>query len=161
LGSKRMILQDGWKLIHDQHGNVSELYDLRRDPGETRNRFEDEPARAAALRSALSHWFRLESPAALAATLADRTRPAGARAAAAPALGELMVPEPAPPLRAPLSDPDREVAAEAALALAELADDSARFPLLALLESSTFRLRAALGLGHLRDRRAVPALLES
>lgn len=46
------VVQEGWKLIVNRDG-PEELYDLTSDPGEQRNRIEDEPERAATLRELL------------------------------------------------------------------------------------------------------------
>src|SRR5258707_4297451 len=52
-GAALRSLRDGrFKLIDAPR---PELYDLARDPGETRNRFADEPRTAAALRGELRH----------------------------------------------------------------------------------------------------------
>ncbi len=53
LASKSMILDDGWKLIHDGDYGTWELYDLGNDPGELRNLYDREPERAARLRELL------------------------------------------------------------------------------------------------------------
>jgi arylsulfatase A-like enzyme/Flp pilus assembly protein TadD len=48
---RRALRSDGWKWIE---GGVEELYDLRRDPGETRNLVTSQPARAREMRAALA-----------------------------------------------------------------------------------------------------------
>lgn len=53
LASKIMVLDDGWKLIHDGDHGTWELYDLGTDPGEIRNLYDREPERAARLRELL------------------------------------------------------------------------------------------------------------
>src|SRR6185503_16009497 len=57
--------------------------------------------------------------------------------------------------------PDRELAAEAALALGAIGDRQAAPSLIALLDDPSWRRKAALMLGRLRDPRAAPALLEA
>lgn len=51
-GVARAVRDQSWKLITSDSG-ADELFDLDRDPGETRNLLAAEPARAAALRAAL------------------------------------------------------------------------------------------------------------
>jgi len=51
---RRALRADGWKWIED---GTEELYDLRRDPGETRNLVNSHPARAREMRAALgAQW---------------------------------------------------------------------------------------------------------
>ncbi|MCS6898348.1 MAG: sulfatase [Myxococcales bacterium] len=40
---RAMIFPDGHKVIHDRRRDLAELYDLIRDPGETRNLYDNEP----------------------------------------------------------------------------------------------------------------------
>ncbi len=40
---RAMIFPDGHKVIHDRRRDLAELYDLTRDPGESRNLYDDEP----------------------------------------------------------------------------------------------------------------------
>ncbi len=47
------IYQDGWRLDLDLKTDTRALYDINLDPGELRNRFGDQPARAAAMESLL------------------------------------------------------------------------------------------------------------
>jgi len=49
---------DGWKLIYTLEGRRRELYDLKADPGETRNHAEAEPQRAADLERRLFSHFK-------------------------------------------------------------------------------------------------------
>ena len=58
LASKIMVLEDGWKLIHDRDNGTWELYDLGNDPGEMRNLYDREPERAGRLRELLLHGPR-------------------------------------------------------------------------------------------------------
>ena len=51
-GLARAVRDQSWKLITSEQG-PDELFDLDRDPGETRDLLASEPARAAALRAAL------------------------------------------------------------------------------------------------------------
>jgi arylsulfatase A-like enzyme len=53
---QKAILAPPWKLIVDRRRDLLELYDLDRDPHELQNRFDDEPARGAALREQLLSW---------------------------------------------------------------------------------------------------------
>ena len=50
-----------WKYIEGLAEGRRELYDLARDPGERKNRFTEEPARAAALADRVQ-GFRLAHP---------------------------------------------------------------------------------------------------
>lgn len=58
-GPVRMIRTRQWKYIHRYPYGVHELYDLERDPGERRNRIDDQSCRAVVgeLRARLSRWF--------------------------------------------------------------------------------------------------------
>jgi arylsulfatase A-like enzyme len=159
--TRRMLVRDQHKLIHDTRGDVIELYDLARDSAEQHNLADVEPQSAASLKAALADWFALPSIDELERVLADRTRPVERRASAAHLLGELRPPGVETRLRGALGDGDATVRAEAALALAETADRAATPTLLALLDAPAWRKKAALALGHLRDPRAVPALIEA
>ena len=56
----RWYLEDGWKLIVPAPQNEAgkpELYQTSRDPGETRDLADDEPARVAAMRAKLDAWW--------------------------------------------------------------------------------------------------------
>ena len=44
---KQALRQMDWKLLRDARKDVTELYNLRADPGETRNLASAEPARVA------------------------------------------------------------------------------------------------------------------
>ncbi|HEY7956713.1 MAG TPA: sulfatase-like hydrolase/transferase [Polyangia bacterium] len=159
--SRRMLVRGNWKLIHDLHRDVNQLYDLDADPHEARNRYDQRPDIAAPMHAALEQWFDLKSPGQLIGTLGDASASASERAAAAHALGEREIKEAAPALRKALGASDRELAAEAALALGALGDRQAAPSLNALLQNPDWRRKAALMLGRLRDRRAAPALLEA
>jgi Sulfatase/HEAT repeats len=161
LGTRRMLVRGRWKLIHDQVRDTDELYDLEQDPGEHRNRFSDERASAAVLHAALDAWFHLVPTDTLERTLADRSAPPVDRAAAARELGEELAFSSRPSLRAALSDGDPALHAEAALALGQMTDRAALPALIALLGVPEARHRAALALGRMRDRRALPALVET
>ena len=51
-------MRDGrWKLLCDFDGSGGHLYDLSKDPGETKNLIEDHPEQAAKLTSALTAWY--------------------------------------------------------------------------------------------------------
>jgi len=53
---KLSVIADGWKLILTPASGRTELFDLRADPGETRNLAAREPARLEALRALLVDW---------------------------------------------------------------------------------------------------------
>lgn len=56
----RWYLEDGWKLIVPAPQNEAgkpELYQTSRDPGETRDLADDEPARVTAMRAKLDAWW--------------------------------------------------------------------------------------------------------
>ena len=154
----RMILRGGWKLIRDTRRDVDELYDLGSDPGEQHNLAAARADMAAPLGAALEAWLGAPTVGALAATVADRTLPPAARAAAARELGAREAYAGGDALRAALADPDATVRAEAALALAEITDVRARATLRALLADETYADRAAVMLGRLRDPAAAARL---
>jgi arylsulfatase A-like enzyme/Flp pilus assembly protein TadD len=72
------VVLDGWKYVEVPD---AELYDLRSDPGELRNRIGDEAPRAAALERRLSEWKAQSSapavPAPMDADAAARLRALG------------------------------------------------------------------------------------
>ncbi len=83
------VVVNGWKYIDLPE---PELYDLRDDPNEQRNRARDDATRAATLNRRLSEWHPLAAPAAPAAPLdsdaAERLRALGYTASQArPATG--------------------------------------------------------------------------
>ncbi|HUS65863.1 MAG TPA: sulfatase-like hydrolase/transferase [Kofleriaceae bacterium] len=169
--TRRMLVSGGWKLIHDEHYDLNELYDLATDPAEQHNRFDARPDVAQPLLASLRQRFGLAAPQALLRTLADGGGTSAVRAAAARTLGELGACAEAGGCRAAsptiaglwaaARDGEATVAAEAAIALGELGDPRAGTQLVALLDRPTTRRRAALALGRLRDARAVPALAEA
>jgi arylsulfatase A-like enzyme/Tfp pilus assembly protein PilF len=59
-------LADGWKYIELPD---AELYDLGSDPAESRNRINEDPARAKTLAARLAEWHALAPPAAAAAPI--------------------------------------------------------------------------------------------
>lgn len=53
-----LAVRDGrWKLLCDFDGSGGHLYDLSKDPGETKNLIEDHPEQAAKLTSAVTAWY--------------------------------------------------------------------------------------------------------
>ncbi|MFZ9747788.1 MAG: sulfatase-like hydrolase/transferase [Opitutaceae bacterium] len=59
-----LAIRDGtWKFYGDYAGGALELYDVTRDPGETRNLAGDHPAVTARLRDAALAWVRTLPPA--------------------------------------------------------------------------------------------------
>ena len=54
--AKRMVRRDRWKLIHDMASTAYELYDLAKDPKETRNLYGEEADTAAVLRELMEKW---------------------------------------------------------------------------------------------------------
>jgi arylsulfatase A-like enzyme len=60
--TERVWIEDGWKLLVDQEKRAPVLYSLGDDPQELRDRFEEEPERAAALRARLDE--RVSTPPA-------------------------------------------------------------------------------------------------
>jgi arylsulfatase A-like enzyme len=51
-----------WKLVHDVEADRDELFDVRADPAEQRNRVADEPLVAAKLRAQAKTWQREQPP---------------------------------------------------------------------------------------------------
>jgi HEAT repeat protein len=154
----RLLLRDHWKLIHDQRRDLDELYDLAADPSEQRNLADARREVTASLLPALEQWFNQSSPSQLIALLSDAARPAPARAAAARELGARESYAAGDALGAALDDADGAVRAEAALALGQLSDKRALPSLRALVAHAGFGARAAIMLGRLRDPAAAPAL---
>ncbi|MGB1130788.1 MAG: N-acetylgalactosamine-6-sulfatase, partial [Haloferula sp.] len=53
-----LAVRDGrWKLLCDFDGSRGHLYDLSKDPGETKNLIEDHPEQSAKLTSAVTAWY--------------------------------------------------------------------------------------------------------
>jgi arylsulfatase A-like enzyme len=59
-GDRTMVVEDGWKFVHDPMGDLDELYDLTSDPNELTNRSQDpeQASRVARLRQAILDWRR-------------------------------------------------------------------------------------------------------
>jgi len=57
-GPVRMVRTPEWKYVHRYPDGPHELFDLRDDPGERRNRIDDRASIAAELRARLEGWFR-------------------------------------------------------------------------------------------------------
>lgn len=78
-GSLRMVATARDKLIADLSDGTLERYDLRTDPGETRNLADLDPARARALRGEIEAWeashARIESQSAAGEAVRDETLP--------------------------------------------------------------------------------------
>ncbi|MSP63717.1 MAG: hypothetical protein EXR72_25905 [Myxococcales bacterium] len=186
IDGKRMVRRGDWKLIHDVRRDTSELYDLAADPRELRNLHDEKPALGAELGDELNGWIeglrtagesrepaaltlaRLgdrRSVAGLAAILCDHGQPTPVRAEAARLAGVLEGYEARTALREVLStgqgSPCDAVCAEAAIALGELTDRRALPSLVALLADPRWRRRAGVMLGRLRDPRATEALIET
>lgn len=183
-GTKHMAVDWPYKLIADLRFGTRELYDLVADPRERENLANRESERVSALEGELQAWLDSLSDSALDPNAAALYRGRLADQTAAPALGALMLdeaaepamraeaarllaniqhPEVVPSLRRAARVQNADVAAEALIALAWLREDPARERLRALLEDDDLqrRVRAAVGLGRLRDREATPVLIEA
>ncbi len=182
--NKRMVRRGRWKLVVDVRRDTSELYDLETDPRELANVYDRHPSIGAELDAELRGWMEsLRAPAGrepaalamarlgdkravvgLATVVGDGTQPTAVRAEAARLAGALEGYDARPSLRAQLATPDRPcdaLCAEAALALGELTDKRAVPTLVRLLDEPRYRRRAGVMLGRLRDPRAQDALLEA
>ncbi len=53
---RKAVRWEGWKLIAEPRDKGRALYDLGADPGETTDRWKQEPGRAAALKAELERW---------------------------------------------------------------------------------------------------------
>ncbi len=183
VGYKHMVVAWPYKLLADLRFSTFELYDLSSDPHERQNLADDRSDLVDSLRGEVRVWLdsladenldqrsvalhrgRLGdqgSVGALCELLLDRTAPAAMRIDAARLLASFTDRHGARCLREGLSARPRDVAIEAAVALAWLEDDGGRQMLPPLLESENDerRTRAAIGLGRLGDRAAVPALID-
>ena len=58
---RSLTMPDGLKVIEDLRRKLVEVYDLPTDPGETRNLFDEQPARADAALSALRAFFAVHT----------------------------------------------------------------------------------------------------
>ena len=58
LGEQAALREGDWKLVREKRAEPWQLYDLAADPGETRNRAADEPARVKQLEAA---WQKLDA----------------------------------------------------------------------------------------------------
>jgi HEAT repeat protein len=184
--TKKMVVRDNYKLIHDFRLSTWELYDLHADPHERNNLYERAPAVAEDLRAELGRWFdRIEQsvagegmrPAAidlgrmgdrravpmLEALIADAGAAVAHRAEAARLLGRLQDRSALPALWKALGSAPPEAADEVAIAIGELFDQRGRGPLGTVLQrpDATIRARAAIALAKLGDRRAAAPLLEA
>lgn len=186
-GTKHMVVDWPHKLIVDLRFGTIELYGLDEDPRERENLADARPELVRALRGELQAWLDSLSESAHDPHDSALYRGRLADSSAAPALGALLLDERAalekrleaarlltkiqheavePALRraANLSNgANDEVAAEALIALAWLGEGPSRRRLRAMLEDRALdrRVRAAVGLGRLRDRAAVPVLVEA
>lgn len=61
-GDLRSITEYPWKLIYDLKKNKGALYNLERDPGETRDIAAEQPERAAELGRHLRQWLQIAKP---------------------------------------------------------------------------------------------------
>lgn len=186
--SKRMIVDGHEKLIADLRFGTYELYDLDLDPHERLNLGGGDPATVSRLRDEIYAWLDglaappgggAQDPRALAldrGRLGDRraeddlgrlvldaTAPEDMRREAARILGRLADTRMADVLVTGETDPNRLVAADCAIALGRMYDPRGKELLreLVLYEDPDIRTRAAVSLGRLRDRAAVPALIEA
>jgi len=85
--SRRALRADGWKWIED---GAEELYDLRRDPGETRNLVASHPARAREMRASLGALWPGRPAAPLVAPAAPAPSPGGPAAPREKLLSEAL-----------------------------------------------------------------------
>ncbi len=58
---RAMYLADDLKVIEDERRRTAEVYDLRRDPGETNNLFDLDPARSDAALATLRAFFAVHT----------------------------------------------------------------------------------------------------
>lgn len=183
-GTKHMVVAWPHKLIADLRFGTRELYALDADPSERENLADDHVELVSTLHGEIRAWLDSLSDGAIDPNTAALYRGRLADQSAAPALGALVLDDsvdPAmraeaarllaniqhdeviPSLRRGARVEHEAVRAEALISLAWLGEDPARERLRALLEDDDLerRVRAAVGLGRLRDRAAVPVLIEA
>lgn len=184
VSDKRMAIRWPYKLVADLRFNLFEVYDLEKDPQERVNLSgntelldglkgeiyaqldslqaaeSDDPHQLALERGRLGDRRAVEG---LGALLLDQNAASAMRREAGQLLGRLADPSSSDELTAALKTNDPLVAAEAAIALGRHYDQRARTSLQSLVASDDpdLRTRAAVSLGRLRDRLAVPGLLET
>lgn len=183
VGTSHMVVSWPYKLILDLRFGTVQLFDLARDPAERASLADERPDLAGRLQAELHAWLdslsdtrdphhaalqrgrmadRGAAPA-LAALLTDERADPSLRAEAARLLAVIPRANVLQSLRAAASSPRPEVATEARITLAWLGASGPRQPLYALLSDSDGdrRVRAAIGLGRVGDRAAVPVLVEA
>lgn len=178
----RSLVTDGaHALVVDRRYGVRELYDLARDPHETRNVASDAPAEAARLDTALDAWGdavgeratgnavlargRMGDRGAVEGLLALANDTAAAVALRVEAMRVLAGYDDAhvtAPLTRWLADDSRAIRDGAAIALGRTGIEAARSRLRDAIERDdpAMRERAALALAHMGDRAALPVLIE-
>ncbi len=180
---QHMAVRWPWKLISDPSRRLFELYDLRSDPTEKRNLYDEKQDLGAELLEEIRVWIdeiaagadqtrqafrlgRLRDPRALPALL-EVARDVEARSRdrreALELVGEIGARKKIPEIAELIGDGDRGVALAAAVALGRLGSSRGAGVLREALgsrEAST-RDRVALALANLGDTAAVPALIES
>ena len=62
LASEEVAVVSGWDKLIASAARGEELYDLKADPTETRNRIQNDPQRATTLRALLGEWLRNHPP---------------------------------------------------------------------------------------------------
>lgn len=187
--TKRMTVQWPYKLIADVRFGLFELFNLERDPLERHNLASEEPHKLEELKGELYGWMDSLSTAphshvaadprqvaldqgrlgdrrsvpVLSKVILDDKAPIDMRREAGRILGRLSDPQAVDALTHALREPEKLVAAEAAIALGRMYDDRARPYLRELVyaEDPDVRTRAAVSLARLRDRAAVPGLIEA
>lgn len=187
--TKKMVRFRGWKLINDYRRSTFELYDLLTDPSERVNLIGRRPRDAARLKSLLEGWFdqlralggqrEANRPEAidlgrigdrrsvplLTQLLTDSVAESRWRQEAAQLLGQLQDDRAAPALWIAAGDDDPLVAAEAAIALGEIKQKTARLVLPAVVTDpglkAEVRMRASIALARVDSPLATPALIEA
>lgn len=75
-GDRLVGLRDGrWKLVHDLRAHTSRLFDLERDPGETRDVSSSEPARVSSYTDTVRAWSAAHKAAYLVSASPAEGRP--------------------------------------------------------------------------------------